>query len=194
MAQKNTRLVYVDDINLKIYQSLPDKDFKEFMMVYLTYQKGDDVRDKFTNPMTFALFMTYISKIEYNEDKWEKRAAANKENGKKGGRPKKNNQDIQPNTEFEITPNKALNNQSETIPLPDNKSVSNEQEIGKNNGYSMEDIVRILTAYNIPENAPPNDLLIQDKYMEISRSLGITTGKLQAVQQYRFNKKLKITG
>lgn len=40
MAQKNTRLVYVDDINLKIYQSLPDKDFKEFMMVYLTYQKG----------------------------------------------------------------------------------------------------------------------------------------------------------
>lgn len=130
MAQKNTRLVYTDDINLKIYQSLPDKDFKEFMMVYLTYQKGDDVSGRFTNPMTYALFMTYISKIEYNEDKWEKRAAANKENGKKGGRPKKNT-DIQPNTEFEITPNKAFNTENETIPLPDNESVSNGQEIGK---------------------------------------------------------------
>lgn len=69
--------------------------------------------------MTFALFMTYVSKIEYNEDKWEKRAAANKENGKKGGRPKKNS-DIQSNTDFDNT----------NIPS-EQENVSNGQEIGK---------------------------------------------------------------
>ena len=107
---------------------------------------------------------------------------------------KKNNQDIQPNTEFEITPNKALNIQSDTIPQLDSESVLNEQIIGKNSGYSMEDIVRILTAYNIPDTAPSNDLLIQDKYQEISRSLGISIEKLQTVQRYRFDTRLKITG
>lgn len=99
MANKNTRLVYTDEINLNIYRSLPAEDFKEFMMAYLTYQKGDNIDSMFTSLLSKTLFMTYISKIEYNEDKWEKRAKANQENGKKGGRPKKN--DIEPNTEFE---------------------------------------------------------------------------------------------
>lgn len=99
MANKNTRLVYTDEMNLNIYRSLPDKDFKEFMMAYLTYQKGDNIDSMFTSLLAKTLFMTYISKIEYNESKWEKRAKANQENGKKGGRPKKI--DIEPNIEFE---------------------------------------------------------------------------------------------
>lgn len=99
MANKNTRLVYTDEMNINIYKSLPDKDFKEFMMAYLTYKKGDDIEGMFTSLLAKTLFMTYISKIEYNEDKWEKRAKASKENGKKGGRPKKT--DITENTEFE---------------------------------------------------------------------------------------------
>lgn len=31
MAKKSTRLVYTDEMNLNIYKSIPDKDFKEFM-------------------------------------------------------------------------------------------------------------------------------------------------------------------
>lgn len=99
MANKNTRLVYTDEMNINIYKSLPDKDFKEFMMAYLTYKKGDDIDSMFTNPIVASLFRVFSQKIEYNEDKWEKRAKASKENGKKGGRPKKT--DITENTEFE---------------------------------------------------------------------------------------------
>ena len=110
MKTKNTRLVYTDDKNLKIYQSLPDKDFKEFFMTYLTYEIGDDVSKTISNPYLQTMFMAaYADKIKYNEEKWERKAKANRENGKKGGRPPKNNTDLQPNTEFDteakISPN-----------------------------------------------------------------------------------------
>lgn len=138
---KNTRLVYRDDANLRVYESLPDKDFKEFMMVYLTYEKGDNVRDRFTNPQTYALFMSYVSKIEYNEDKWEKRAAANRENGKKGGRkPKEDKTDIPSNTDFdsEISENKDSNISNDTNPQPIQESVSNQKGINENEGIVID--------------------------------------------------------
>lgn len=101
MKTKNTRLVYTDEKNLKAYQSLPAEDFKEFFMTYLTYQEGDDVSKTISNPFVQTLFMAaYADKIEYNEKKWEEQAKANRENGKKGGRPRKN-VDITPNEEFD---------------------------------------------------------------------------------------------
>lgn len=103
MKTKNTRLVYTDEKNLKAYESLPAEDFKEFFMTYFTYQDGDDVSKTISNPFVQTLFMAaYADKIKYNEEKWERKAKANKENGKKGGRPRKTNTDIESNTEFEI--------------------------------------------------------------------------------------------
>ena len=99
MANKNTRIVYTDETNLSIYRSLPDKDFKEFMMAYLTYKKGDDIDSMFTSLMAKIAFLSVVPKIEHNEEKWEKQAMARRENGKKGGRPKKT--DITPNEEFD---------------------------------------------------------------------------------------------
>lgn len=167
---KNTRLVYTDDINLKIYQSLPEKDFKEFMMVYLTYQKGDDVSDKFTNPTVYALFMTYISKIEYNEEKWEKQARVNKENGKKGGRPKKNNQDIQPDTEFD-TKNENKDDFRPEIPKDDIRvqqdieSVPNLLKTGKNEELHIpSDVIDEMGHYANDDSIP-----INERYSNISR-------------------------
>lgn len=114
MSNKNTRLIYTDETNLAVYRSLPDKDFKEFMMAYLTYKKGMDITKMFSNPLVESIFRLYVSKIEYNEDKWEKQAQARRENGKKGGRPKKT--DITPNTEFENeSPNKIPSVQFEEI-------------------------------------------------------------------------------
>lgn len=100
MSNKNTRLIYTDETNLAVYRSLPDKDFKEFMMAYLTYKKGMDITKMFSNPLVESIFRLYVSKIEYNEDKWEKQAQARRENGKKGGRPKKN-VDITANEDFD---------------------------------------------------------------------------------------------
>lgn len=158
MASKNTRLIYTDENNLNIYRSLPEKDFKEFMMAYLTYKKGDNIDDMFTSLTAKLLFMTYISKIEYNEDKWEKRAKVNQENGKKGGRPKKNNTDITPNTEFENeAPNEApnkipsfpideekkeeqLNRREEQTGSKESEILSEETE-GGNEEYVVEDYI-----------------------------------------------------
>ena len=140
MKNKNTRLVYTDDKNLKIYQSLPDKDFKEFFMTYLTYEIGDDVSKTISNPYLQTMFMAaYADKIKYNEEKWERKAKANRENGKKGGRPPKNNTDLQPNTEFDteakISPNEpdlATNDidvPQEGESLPEAKIEAKEEEI-----------------------------------------------------------------
>lgn len=186
MATKNAGIMVFKDVFDYYVEGEIDKDqFVEVMMlIYDTKwgngEKENNIDDRDVR-MIWRTLRHSIKKSVQNAKDYDTKQ-------------KKNNQDIQPNTEFEITPNKALNTQSETIPLPDNESVSNGQEIGENCGYSLEDIVRILTAYNIPENVPSNDLLIQDKYMEISRSFGINTGKLQAVQQHRFNTRLKITG
>lgn len=179
---------------LKLIIDLLEGDDIEVFLTALYDYIYEGIEPNFNTKILKSVWNNVLSVIERKAQSYFNKVEANKENGKKGGRPKKNNQDIQPNTEFETTPNKVLNTQSETIPLPNNESVSNGQEIGKNNAYSTEDIVRILTAYNIPENAPSNDLLIQDKYLTISRKFGISTGLLQTVQQQRFNTRLKITG
>lgn len=140
MKTKNTRLVYTDEKNLKAYESLPAEDFKEFFMTYFTYQDGDDVSKTISNPFVQTLFMAaYADKIKYNEEKWERKAKANKENGKKGGRPRKNNTDIEPNTEFDteakISPNEpclAINDievPQEDESIPEVKIEAKEEEI-----------------------------------------------------------------
>ena len=53
---------------------------------------------------------------------------ASRENGKKGGRPKKNNTDLQPNTDFdekaEISPNEAIEDQNDIVIPQEGESVS----------------------------------------------------------------------
>lgn len=90
MERKNTILVYRDDDNLAIYDSLEPALFKEFFMKYFKYRSGDTVNSNdFSNPLLFSIFKLYQSKIDANENKWLKKAKTAAENGKKGGRPKK---------------------------------------------------------------------------------------------------------
>lgn len=115
---KNTRLIYNDEKNLKIYQALPAEDFKEFFMACLSYRVGDNIEiTNFSNPSLYGLFMMYKDKIDYNETKWEKQAEARRKNGQLGGRPKKN---TTPQPE-EIKPSDSLKNTITTefdIPTP----------------------------------------------------------------------------
>ena len=169
MKEKNTRLVYTDDKNLKIYQSLPDKDFKEFFMTYLTYEIGDDVSKTISNPYLQTMFMAaYADKINYNEEKWERKAKANRENGKKGGRPPKNNTEIQPNTEFDteakISPNEpdiATNGTDvpqEAKSLPEAKIEAKEEEIiiDTDNTEDMGTLIGTLSNFAIVETRDAN--------------------------------------
>ena len=169
MKEKNTRLVYTDDKNLKIYQSLPDKDFKEFFMTYLTYEIGDDVSKTISNPYLQTMFMaTYADKINYNEEKWERKAKANRENGKKGGRKPKNNTDLQPNTEFDteakISPNEPhLATNGTDVPqeaesLPEAKIEAKEEEIiiDTDNTEDMGTLIGTLSNFAIIETRDAN--------------------------------------
>lgn len=179
---------------LKLIIDLLEGDDIEVFLTALYDYIYEGIEPNFNTKILKSVWNNVLSVIERKAQSYFNKVEANKENGKKGGRPKKNNQDIQPNTEFEITQNKEFDTTFDTIPQLDNESISNGQEMGKNSTYSTEEILRILTAYNIPENAPSNDLLIQDKYLTISRKFGISMGQLQTLQQQRFNTRLKITG
>ena len=164
MKTKNTRLVYTDEKNLKAYESLPAEDFKEFFMTYFTYQDGDDVSKTISNPFVQTLFMAaYADKIKYNEEKWERKAKANRENGKKGGRPPKNNTELQPNTEFDteakISPNEPyLATNGTDVPqegesLPEAKIEAKEEEIiiDTDNTEEMGTYIRTLSNFATAE-------------------------------------------
>lgn len=113
------KLVYTDEQDLRIYESLPPTDFKEFFMAYFKYKKGNKVElTDFTNPVTFALFNSYIPKLDKNEDTYNKKVQASKENGKKGGRPKKSVITEVENNEFAIESNTADLSASNEINIP----------------------------------------------------------------------------
>lgn len=112
------KLVYTDENDLRIYESMPLQDFKEFFMAYFKYNKGDKVEiSDFTNPMTFAMFCQYIPKLDNMEENYKKKAAANRENGKKGGRPRKDNTDNikESDTSTSETPEQDINNKPQSI-------------------------------------------------------------------------------
>lgn len=173
MKTKNTRLVYTDEKNLKAYASLPAEDFKEFFMTYLTYQDGDDVSKTISNPFVQTLFMAaYADKITHNEKKWEDAAEKRRENGKKGGRPKKNN-DIAPNEEFENTmtagfPTKVEEQQTDT------KEETQSQTIDSSDNFdNYSERLYNLIDDNITKIRQSTDILAQ-KQIEIGSQMDNT--------------------
>lgn len=173
MKTKNTRLVYTDEKNIKAYESLPAEDFKEFFMTYLTYQDGDDVSKTISNPFVQTLFMAaYADKITHNEKKWEDAAEKRRENGKKGGRPKKNN-DITPNTEFDNTlttgfPTKEEEQQTDT------KEETQSQTIDSNDNFdNYSERLYNLIDDNITKIRQSTDILAQ-KQIEIGSQMDNT--------------------
>ena len=177
MKTKNTRLVYTDEKNLKAYASLPAEDFKEFFMTYLTYQDGDDVSKTISNSFVQTLFMAaYADKITHNEKKWEDAAEKRRENGKKGGRPKKNN-DITPNEEFDDTMTTGFPTKIEER-QPDTKDVA-KVEIQAQNAYLSDNFdnyserLSNLIDDNINKIRQSTDILAQ-KQVEIGSQMDNT--------------------
>jgi hypothetical protein len=123
------KLVYTEENDLRIYESMPLQDFKEFFMAYFKYNKGDNVEiSDFTNPMTFAIFCQYIPKLDKMEENYKKKAAANRENGKKGGRPKKDNTGdlTASNTPSDISNQTTKDNGSESLKMTNTRDIPSE--------------------------------------------------------------------
>lgn len=167
---KNTRLVYNDEKNLKIYQALSPEDFKEFFMTYLTYKPGSELQiTDFNNPLLYALFLSFKDKIDYNEEKWERQAAAKRENGKKGGRPKKSALQDTVGTEFNITP--VTNN------IPSNKETENKPildiQITQDDNQYQEDVESGLNSLKMGNN----EIIEDNTYMEEKLVVKIAANK-----------------
>lgn len=142
------KLVYTDERDLRTYESLPEKDFKEFFMAYFKYNKGDKIEmTDFTNPITFALFNSYIPKLDKNEDTYNKKVNASRENGKKGGRPKKQTP-MEPNDDFKVEPAIEYRGLSHVNPniIPQEEFISDEQKYGPDVMDLIEDNPEIITA------------------------------------------------
>lgn len=158
------KIVYTDVEDLRTYESLPPNDFKEFFMAYFKYRKGDRVEiADFTNPVTFALFNSYIPKLNKNEDTYNKKVNANRENGKKGGRPKKSALQEVKETEFDLPKtDDNVENENKADLSPSKPSVDAEyhQQVEMpSNGLKTgkeeileEDIINILNDNNIMSN------------------------------------------
>ena len=90
---KNTRIFYRDETHLQAYEALSYSDLGELFLKMLKYEKGDELTPSdFSNPAVYSLFLMEKGNIDRNEEKWEKRAETNRENGQKGGRPRKTEQ------------------------------------------------------------------------------------------------------
>lgn len=90
-----------------------------------------------------------LDNIEHIGVSYLNKVKANRENGKKGGRPKKNNQDIPSNTEFdsevENKPNKTVITAEYPNPQPKTESPSEGQESGKN------EVLETVSSTNVDE-------------------------------------------
>mgnify|MGYP003445262051 FL=1 len=79
MVNKNTILIYTDAINMAAYRGLEPKDFKELFMGLFEYSNGvEKTETSFSSKDIYDLFVGYKTKIDLNNDKYEKRKERNK--------------------------------------------------------------------------------------------------------------------
>ena len=84
MADKKSFVMYKSWKELFI--SLPAEMAGELIQAIFSYQDGEDV--SFENPALSAIFQMITNKMSEDEEKYQKKVEASRENGKKGGRPK----------------------------------------------------------------------------------------------------------
>ena len=172
------KVVYTEENDLRIYESMPAADFKEFFMAYFKYRKGDKVNiSDFTNPMTFAMFCQYIPKLDKMEDNYNKKTAANRENGKKGGRPRKEetNDITASNTSNDEIHQPVQDNGSESLKMAnnDNREIPAEFAIEE----PVRTDVRLDNILTIPLNKPSlfNDYLTKFIHLHKKDTIGSMT-------------------
>ena len=168
------KIVYTEENDLRIYESMPDADFKEFFMAYFKYRKGDKVTvNDFSSPMTFALFTSYIPKLDNMENNYNKRVA----NGKKGGRPRKDEiSDLKPSEPVnEQIPQPVENKPVESLKMAnnDNREIPAEFAIDE----PVRANVRLDNILTIPVNKPSlfSDYLTKLVYLHKKDTIGSIT-------------------
>lgn len=194
------KIVYTEENDLRIYESMPAADFKEFFMAYFKYRKGDKVAvNDFSSPMTFALFTSYIPKLDNMENNYNKRVA----NGKKGGRPRKEetNDITASNTSNDEIHQPVVDNGSESLKIANNDTREIPAEFAieepvKENKPDMENYTDILPNGVV---IPRNLFLAVDNYIRLDkkdRVNGLSEYEETEKEEYieSINKQLKASG
>ena len=124
----NIPFINLSKESLKLIVDMLEGDEMSLFMTSLYDYSYEGVEPDFKTKVLRSVWNNVISVIERKSESYFNKLAANKENGKKGGRPRKN-ADITPNTEFENSPNKPELLVEDIIPQKDIKVVSNAQEM-----------------------------------------------------------------
>ena len=101
---KNSNLPFINlsKENLRLIYDALEAEQAGKMMFALTEYVYDGIEPNFETKIEKSVWNNILMLIDRKAESYFKKATANRENGKKGGRPKKNN-DIIPNEEFDNT-------------------------------------------------------------------------------------------
>lgn len=138
----NIPFINLSNENLTLIYNALEAEQAGKMLFALKQYVCDGIEPSFDTKIENSVWVNVLQVIDRKADGYFKKAAANRENGKKGGRPKKNN-DITPNEEFEekpeISPNKPLKPIND-IEIPQEvESVLNGQEMAKNEEFEIQE-------------------------------------------------------
>lgn len=113
MSKKNSFIFYNEYVPDLAY--LDGEDFKTLMFWLSNYQATGcppDEEEWDRDPTLFCLFCVLSRRIDYDDEKYQERIDRNQNNGKKGGRPKTQNNPEKPK-ETQNNPEKPNHNPSE---------------------------------------------------------------------------------
>lgn len=157
MADKKTFVMYKSWRDL--FQNLPKEMAGELIQAVFSYQDGEEIN--IDNPALSAIFGMISNKMDEDGEKYQKKVEANRENGKKGGRPKNHNNPV---------------GFSETQPNPKKPDTDNDTD----NDIDNDSVIDIDIPAR-PKKAKPkkhrygefNNVLLSDEELEKLGTLGV---------------------
>lgn len=150
----NLPFINLSKENLRLIYDALEAEQAGKMIFALTEYVYDGIEPIFETKIEKSVWNNIILLIDRKAESYFKKATANRENGKKGGRPKKNN-DIAPNEEFDNTlttgfPTKEEEQQRAKATLQDNDFQKNDFKASTSHVNGIDDT----NYHNTTESAP----------------------------------------
>ena len=172
----NLPFINLSKENLRLIYDALEAEQAGKMMFALTEYVYDGIEPNFETKIEKSVWNNIIMLIDRKAESYFKKATANRENGKKGGRPKKNN-DIAPNEEFENTmttgfPTKIEERQTDTKDVVKVEIEAQNADLNDNFDNYSERLYNLIDD-NIAKIRQSTDILAQ-KQIEIGSQMDNT--------------------
>ena len=172
----NLPFINLSKENLRLIYDALEAEQAGKMMFALTEYVYDGIEPNFETKIEKSVWNNIIMLIDRKAESYFKKATANRENGKKGGRPKKNN-DIIPNEEFDNTltigfPTKIEERQTDTKDVVKVEIEAQNADLNDNFDNYSERLYNLIDD-NIAKIRQSTDILAQ-KQIEIGSQMDNT--------------------